>query len=106
MEWLADLKGLDELTDEFLTACAKRLKRYSIHAKALAEPRYKEIALVGLYVLAAKGANVDAHPEADADGAPLRLLPDSLPDELLLCISFAGTIISQALECVVEGELY
>jgi hypothetical protein len=42
----------------------------------------------------------------NVDGKALPFLLGSLPDEVLLCISFVGAIISQALERVVKDKPY
>ena len=104
LQWLSSVQSSDELADEFLMACTRRLKRYSIHFKALAELHYKEVAQVGLHVLAAEHAKTELRsPGADDE---LRFLPDKLPSELLLCISFVSAVISQTLECIIKCRSY
>lgn len=104
LQWLIGVKSSDELADEFLMTCTRRLKRYSIHFKALADPHYKKVAQVGLLVLAAEQAKTELQsPGADDE---LRFLPDELPNELLMCISFVSAVISQTLECVIKCRSY
>jgi hypothetical protein len=104
VEWLFQLRRSDLMAEEFLTTCAKRLQPYSIHSKILTEPRYRKIALIGLHVLAAREDQAEVPSRVDKTDLPFLL--DYLPDELLLCISFVGAIISQALERVVKSKPY
>ena len=104
LQWLLSVKSSDELADKFLTACTRRLKRNSIHLKALAEPHYQKVARVGLLVLAAEHAKTELQSLGADD--ELRFLPDEFPSELLLCISFVSAVVSQKLECIIKCRSY